>query len=195
MFVIVGLGNPGEEYASTPHNAGFLVVDRLAEQHKIRVSRKDSKALIGLGEIAGKPVMLVKPQTFMNLSGTSVAPLLEKHERTTADLIAVWDELNLPLGGLKIMKQGSAGGHNGADSLIRSLGTKEFVRVRLGVQPDHLLAGGMDYLLAPVRRSRMQEWDELIGRGADAVRSIISEGADKAMTIFNRRAQGLNEEE
>ncbi len=195
MHVIVGLGNPGEEYASTPHNAGFLVVDRLAEQHNIRVSRKDSKALIGLGEIAGKPVMLVKPQTFMNLSGTSVAPLLAKHERTLADLIVVWDELNLPFGGLKIMKQGSAGGHNGAESLIRGLGTKEFVRVRLGVHPGRPLSSGMDYLLAPVKRSQQQEWDELIGRGADAVRSIISEGADKAMTIHNRRAQGSNEEE
>jgi PTH1 family peptidyl-tRNA hydrolase len=131
----------------------------------------------------------------VNLSGTSVAPLLEKHERTPADLIAVWDELNLPFGGLKIMKQGSAGGHNGADSMIRSLGTKEFVRVRLGVHPGHPLPSGMDYLLAPVKRSQKQEWDELIGRGADAVRSIISEGADKAMTIFNRRAQGSNEEE
>jgi PTH1 family peptidyl-tRNA hydrolase len=139
--------------------------------------------------------MLAKPQTFMNLSGTSVAPLLEKHGLAPADLVAVWDELNLPFGGLKIMKSGSAGGHNGADSLIRNLGTEQFVRVRLGVHPGHPLASGMDYLLAPVRRSRVQEWDELIGRGADAVRSIIAEGADKAMTTYNRRAQGSKEEE
>src|SRR5713226_4666358 len=127
MFLVVGLGNPGEEYAETPHNAGFMVVDRLAEMHAIRVNRKDSKALIGVGEIAGKPVMLAKPQTFMNLSGTSVAPLIEKHGFTLADLIVVWDELNLPFGGLKIMQQGSAGGHNGAISVISSLGSKEFV--------------------------------------------------------------------
>ena len=195
MLLVVGLGNPGEEYAETPHNAGFKVVDRLAEMFAIRVNRKDSRALTGVGEIAGKPVMLAKPQTFMNLSGTSAAPLMEKHGLGPLDLIAVWDELNLPWGGLKIMKQGSAGGHNGAESLIASLGTKEFVRVRLGVHPGHPLTSGMDYLLAPVKRSQKKEWEELTGRGAEAVASIISEGAEKAMTKFNRRAQGSNEEE
>jgi len=195
MFLVVGLGNPGEEYAATPHNAGFMVVDRLAEMHAIRVSRKDSKALIGLGEIAGKPVMLAKPQTFMNLSGTSVAPLMEKHGFTPADLIVVWDELNLPFGGLKILKSGSAGGHNGAISVIGSLGTREFVRVRLGVHPGHPLSSGVEYLLAPVKRSQRKELEELVGRGADAVVSIIAEGAAMAMTKFNRRAQGSNEEE
>jgi PTH1 family peptidyl-tRNA hydrolase len=195
MFLVVGLGNPGEEYAATPHNAGFMVVDRLAEMHAIRVSRKDSKALIGVGEIAGKPVMLAKPQTFMNLSGTSVAPLMEKHGLTPADLIVVWDELNLPFGGLKILKSGSAGGHNGAISVIGSLGTREFVRVRLGVHPGHPLSSGVEYLLAPVKRSQRKELEELVGRGADAVVSIIAEGAAMAMTKFNRRAQGSNEEE
>jgi peptidyl-tRNA hydrolase, PTH1 family len=195
MYLVVGLGNPGEEYAATPHNAGFMVVDRLAEMHAIRVNRKDSKALIGLGEIAGKPVMLAKPQTFMNLSGTSVAPLMEKHGLTPADLIVVWDELNLPFGGLKILKSGSAGGHNGAISVIGSLGTREFVRVRLGVHPGHPLSSGVEYLLAPVKRSQRKELEELVGRGADAVTSIIAEGAEMAMTKFNRRAQGSNEEE
>jgi PTH1 family peptidyl-tRNA hydrolase len=195
MFLVVGLGNPGEEYAETPHNAGFMVIDRLAEMHGIRVNRKDSKALTGVGEIAGKPVMLAKPQTFMNLSGTSVAPLMEKHELTPVDLIAVWDELNLPWGGLKILKKGSAGGHNGAESLIRSLGTQEFTRVRLGVDPGRPIASGTEYLLAPVKRSQRQELEELVGQAADAVSTMISEGAEKAMTIFNRRAQGSNEEE
>jgi PTH1 family peptidyl-tRNA hydrolase len=194
MFLIVGLGNPGEEYAATPHNAGFLVVDRLAEAHGIRVSRKDSKALVGVGEIGGKPAMLAKPQTFMNLSGVSVAPLMLKHEVVPADLIVVWDELNLPWGGLKILKKGSAGGHNGAISVIGSLGTQEFTRVRLGVHPGHPLSSGVDYLLAPVKRSQSKEWEELIGRGADAVSTIIAEGAEMAMTKFNRRAPGLNEE-
>src|SRR6185436_5040770 len=150
MFLVVGLGNPGEEYADTPHNAGFLVVDRLAEMHGIRVNRKDSKALTGVGEIAGKPAMLAKPQTFMNLSGTSVAPLMEKHGLGHGDLIVVWDELNLPWGGVKILKSGSAGGHNGAISVIGGLGTGEFVRVRLGIHPGHPISSGMDYLLAPV---------------------------------------------
>jgi PTH1 family peptidyl-tRNA hydrolase len=195
MFLVVGLGNPGEEYAATPHNAGFMVVDRLAEMHAIRVNRKDSKALTGVGEIAGKPVMLAKPQTFMNLSGTSVAPLLEKHGLAPADLIVIWDELNLPFGGLKILKSGSAGGHNGAESVIGSLGTREFTRLRLGVHPGHPLSSGVDYLLAPVKRSQRKELEELVGRGADAVVSIIAEGAAMAMTKFNRRAQGSNEEE
>jgi PTH1 family peptidyl-tRNA hydrolase len=195
MFLVVGLGNPGEEYAATPHNAGFMVVDRLAEMHAIRVNRKDSKALIGVGEIADKPVMLAKPQTYMNDSGTSLAPLMEKHGFTPADLIVVWDELNLPFGGLKILTKGSAGGHNGASSIIRSVGTQEFVRVRLGVHPGHPLSSGMDYLLAPVKRSRRKELEELVGRGADAVVSIIAEGAAMAMTKFNRRAQGSIEEE
>jgi PTH1 family peptidyl-tRNA hydrolase len=195
MFLVVGLGNPGEEYAATPHNAGFMVVDRLAEMHAIRVNRKDSRALTGVGEIAGKPVMLAKPQTYMNDSGTSLAPLMEKHGFTPADLIVVWDELNLPFGGLKILTRGSAGGHNGAASVIRSVGTQEFVRVRLGVHPGHPLSSGMDYLLAPVKRSQRKELEELVGRGADAVVSIIAEGAAMAMTKFNRRAQGSNEEE
>src|SRR6476659_6869423 len=106
MFLVVGLGNPGEEYAETPHNLGFMVVAGLSEMIAIRVNRKDSKALAGVGEIAGKPVMLAKPQTFMNLSGTSVAPLMEKHGFGLADLMVVWDELNLPWGGLKILKNG-----------------------------------------------------------------------------------------
>src|SRR5205085_9532242 len=151
MFLVVGLGNPGEQYADTPHNAGFMVIDRLAEMHGIRVNRRDSKALAGVGEIAGKPVMLAKPQTFMNLSGTSVAPLMEKHGFVPADLIVVWDELNLPWGGLKILKKGSAGGHNGAISVIGSLGSQEFLGVRLGIHQGHPLSSGMDYLLAPVK--------------------------------------------
>jgi len=195
MFLVVGLGNPGEEYADTPHNAGFQVIDRLAEMYGIRVNRKDSKALAGVGEIAGKAVMLAKPQTFMNLSGVSVAALMEKHEMAAADVIAVWDELNLPWGGLKILKSGSAGGHNGAESLIRSLGTQEFVRVRMGIHPGRPLEDGAGYLLAPVKRSQKQELEELAGRAADAVVSIISEGASMAMTKFNRRARGSNEEE
>jgi len=194
MHLVVGLGNPGEEYADTPHNAGFLVVDRLAEMYGIRVNRKDSKALAGVGEIAGKPVMLAKPQTYMNLSGASVAALMGKHGFTPADLIVVWDELNLPWGGLKVMKKGSAGGHNGAISVIGSLGTQEFVRVRLGIHPGRPIPSGMDYLLAPVKRSQRKEMDAMAGRAADAVVSIIAEGAEMAMTKFNRRARGSNEE-
>ena len=194
MFLVAGLGNPGEEYAHTPHNLGFMVVDRLAEMHQIRVTRRDSKALVGVGQIAGRDAMLAMPQTFMNLSGTSLKPLMEKHELTAADLILVYDELALPWTSLRIKPRGSSAGHNGVDSVIRSLGTPEFIRVRLGVHPGHPLASGMEYLLSPFKRSQLKELEQLVAQGADAVVSIIAEGVEKAMTKFNRRAQGSNEE-
>jgi PTH1 family peptidyl-tRNA hydrolase len=195
MYLVAGLGNPGEEYESTPHNLGFRVVDLLAERHSIRVNRKDSKALTGVGEIAGKAVMLAKPQTFMNLSGTSVQPLMEKHSLTPADLILVYDELDLPWGEMRIKPRGSAAGHKGPTSVIGSLGTQEFVRVRLGINPGREIREGAEYLLAPIKRSQQKETEELVGRGADAVTSIIAEGVEKSMTKFNRRAQGLKTEE
>src|SRR3989442_11726691 len=143
MFLVAGLGNPGEEYADTPHNAGFMVVDRLGEMHGIRVNRKDSKALGGVGEIAGKPVMLAKPQTFMNLSGTSVAPLMEKHGFGLADLIVVWDELNLPWGGLRILKSGSAGGPQGAGTVIGGFGSKGVFGGGVGERPGRPISPGV----------------------------------------------------
>jgi PTH1 family peptidyl-tRNA hydrolase len=188
MFLVAGLGNPGEEYADTPHNLGFKVVDRLAEMHKIRVTRRDSRALTGVGQIAGHDAMLAKPQTFMNLSGTSLAPLMEKHSLTAADLILVYDELALPWGSLRIKPRGSSAGHNGVDSAIRSLGTQDFVRVRLGIHPGHPLSSGIDYLLSPMKRSLDKELEQLVADGADAVVSIIAEGVEKAMTRFNRVA-------
>src|SRR5437868_3712885 len=160
MFLVAGLGNPGEEYAFSPHNLGFLTVDRLAERYGIRVNRKDSKALVGVGEIDGAPVMLAKPQTFMNLSGTSLAPLMEKHLLTAADLILVYDELALPWTSLRIKPRGSSAGHNGVDSAIRSLGTTDFARVRLGIHPGHPLASGTDYLLSPFKRSLHKELEQ-----------------------------------
>jgi peptidyl-tRNA hydrolase, PTH1 family len=195
MFLVAGLGNPGEEYALTPHNLGFLVVDRLAERHGIRVSRKDSKALVGVGEIDGHPVMLAKPQTFMNLSGTSLAPLMEKHSIGLDRLVVVYDELDLTWGAVKIKPKGSAAGHNGMQSVIAGLRTSGITRVRLGIHPGHRLESGMDYLLSPMRRAQRKELDELIDYGADAVRAIIAEGVEKAMTKYNRRAPGLHTEE
>ena len=195
MLLVAGLGNPGEEYALTPHNLGFLTVDRLAERHGIRVTRRDSRALIGLGEIDGREVMLAKPQTFMNLSGTSLAPLMAKHAIGLENLIVVYDELDLPWQALKIKPKGSAAGHNGMKSLISSLNSSEFVRVRLGVHPGHPIRSGVEYLLAPIKRSQSKELEEFTGVAADAVRSIIAEGVEKSMTKFNRRAQGLTKEE
>jgi len=142
----------------------------------------------------GREVMLAKPQTFMNLSGTSLKPLMEKHSLTAADLILVYDELALPWTSLRIKPRGSSAGHNGVDSTIRSLGTTDFVRVRLGIHPGHPLASGTDYLLSPFKRSLHKELEQLVADGAGAVVSIITEGVAKAMTRFNRRAQGSNEE-
>jgi peptidyl-tRNA hydrolase, PTH1 family len=195
MFLVAGLGNPGEEYALSPHNLGFLTVDRLAERHGIRVTRRDSRALVGVGEIDGHEVMLAKPQTYMNLSGTSLAPLMEKHGIEPGRLIVVYDELDLPWMAVKIKPKGSAAGHNGMKSVIQSLKTSEIVRLRLGIHPGHPISSGADFVLAPVKRSQRKDLEELVDYAADAVRSIIAEGVEKAMTKFNRRAQGLNIEE
>jgi PTH1 family peptidyl-tRNA hydrolase len=195
MFLVAGLGNPGEEYALTPHNLGFLAVDRLAERHGIRVTRKDSKALVGIGEIDGREVMLAKPQTFMNLSGGSLAPLLEKHGIELGRLVVVYDELDLPWTALRIKPKGSAAGHNGMKSVIQSFKTNEILRVRLGIHPGHPIRDGAEFVLAPFKRSQVKELDEFVGFAADAVRSIIAEGVEMAMTKFNRRAPGLTTEE
>ena len=195
MFLVAGLGNPGEEYVRTPHNLGFLTIDRLAERHGIRVTRKDSRALVGLGEIDGQEVMLAKPQTFMNLSGTSLAPLMEKHSVPPDRLVVVYDELDLPWLSLRIKPKGTPAGHKGMISVIGSLGTSDLVRVRLGIHPGRPLRSGAEYVLAPVRRSQDKELDDFVGYAADAVRSIIAEGVAKAMTKFNRRAPGSNIEE
>ncbi len=195
MFLVAGLGNPGEEYALSPHNLGFLTVDRLAERHGIRVTRKDSRALVGVGEIDGQAVMLAKPQTFMNLSGTSLAPLMEKHSIPVEKLVVVYDELDLPWLGLRIKPKGSAAGHNGMKSVIGSLKSSDVVRVRMGIHPGHQLSSGADFVLAPVKRSQRKELEEFVDYSVDAVLSIIAEGVEKAMTRFNRRAQGLNIEE
>ena len=195
MFLVAGLGNPGDEYVRTPHNLGFLTIDRLAERHGIRVTRKDSRALVGLGEIDGQPVMLAKPQMYMNLSGASLAPLMEKHSVPWERLVVVHDELDLPWLSLRIKPKGSPAGHKGMISVIGSLGSGDLVRVRMGIHPGRPVKSGADFVLAPFGRSQEKELDEFVGYAADAVRSIIAEGVVKAMTRFNRRAPGLNIED
>jgi PTH1 family peptidyl-tRNA hydrolase len=193
MFLIVGLGNPGPEYAKTPHNLGFMVVDRLAEECGLSIRRPECNALVGTGKIGGQDVVLAKPLSYMNLSGGPVKALLEKHALTAKDLIVVYDDLDLPWMSIRIRIRGSAGGHRGVESVIRALGSNEFTRVRLGVSPVDLerpLGDATGFLLSPFRRSQQKEVEELVGRGADAVRSILAEGAAKAMTKFNRRAGG-----
>ena len=197
-FLVVGLGNPGEEYEFTPHNLGFLVVDRLAESNAIRVSRKENKSQVGLGSVRGKRVALAKPQTYMNVSGPAVKGLLDRYGLTPGQLVVVYDELDLPWGTLRIRPKGSAAGHNGIKSLIGSLGTSDFARVRLGIDRpgrDRRAGEGARFVLDRFGRAQKQEMEEAVARGADAVESIIAEGVEKSMAVFNRRAQGLQQEE
>ena len=195
MFLVAGLGNPGEEYAATPHNMGFLVADRLAARHSIRMSRRECQALVGQGTIAGKPVLLAKPQTYMNLSGIAVKSLLEKNELASSDLIAIYDDLDLPWGVLRIRPKGSPAGHNGAKDLTAKLGTQEFIRIRLGAHPGSPLPSGKDYLLSRFSRRQTETLDAFIDFAADAAESIIAEGVEVSMTRFNGRAPGLTPEE
>jgi len=193
-WLVVGLGNPGEEYAGSPHNVGFMVIDRLAEGCGGRVKRRSSRALVGQVSIGGVAAVLAKPQTYMNLSGEAVKPLLEKNELTADRLIVVYDDHDLPWQALRIRRGGSAGGHHGMESVIERLGTKEFTRVRLGIDFGRGRADP-DYLLQPFRREQRSQLDDFLDYAAQAVGSIISEGVEKAMTRFNRRAQGEDKEE
>lgn len=194
-WLIVGLGNPGPDYEHTYHNLGFLVVDRLAERLGIRVNRMDSKALVGLGLFRSSEVILAKPQTFMNLSGTAVKALVDKYSVDIAKIIVVYDELDIPWTGLRIRTRGSAGGHHGIEDVIKRLGTSEVSRIRLGIHPGHPIRNGAEFVLSPIRKAQMQELDELLDHAASATESILAEGAGKAMTKCNRRAQGLTKEE
>jgi len=191
--LIVGLGNPGSQYDWTPHNLGFMVIDALAERSGIRVTRPEAKALVGLGTIAGQDVILAKPQTFMNLSGGSVRPLLEKYEADAAEMIVISDDVALPSGMLRIRERGSSGGHNGLKSIIGSLGSNEFIRVRLGCQPEHPLGDMADFVLAPIRKPDREAAMQLVAEAADAVELILAEGTQKAMARYNRRAEADEE--
>jgi PTH1 family peptidyl-tRNA hydrolase len=194
MRLIVGLGNPDPEYQWTPHNLGFMAVDELANRNGIRVERPEGKALAGLGKIAGEDVILAKPQTYMNLSGISVRELLEKHELDVKDLLVLWDEAQLPLGTIRIHPDGSAGSHNGAKSVIGSLGTQEFARLRLGCGPDHPLSSRKEYVLRPMKKAELEIAAEMIGEAGDAVEMILKQGIDAAMNQYNRRKAAESEE-
>ncbi|MCZ2153515.1 MAG: aminoacyl-tRNA hydrolase [Bryobacterales bacterium] len=194
-FLIVGLGNPGNQYELTPHNLGFHVVDRLAERLGIRVSQRSSNALVGFGRKNDSTIILAKPQTYMNLSGSAVKPLLASKGLSTADLIVVYDDLDLPWTGLRIRLKGSAGTHNGMKSIVGNLGTSDFVRVRVGIHPEHPLGDAARFVLTKFRKADLADLAELLDYASDAVLAIVSEGAEKAMAKFNRRARGLFEEE
>jgi len=187
MRVIVGLGNPGMEYAWTPHNLGFLAVDAIAEGAGIRVQRPEAKSLVGYGAVAGSEAALAKPQTMMNLSGLAVRDLLARTASEPRDLIVLSDDVALPWGTLRIRERGTAGGHNGLKSIIGALGTDDFLRVRMGVQPDHPIGDLAEYVLHPMRKPELEAAGEMIEQAVEAVVLILKDGAARAMERFNRR--------
>jgi len=193
MRLIVGLGNPGPEYQWTPHNLGFLAVDEIANRASIRVERPEGKALVGLGKVAGEEVILAKPQTYMNLSGISVRDLLEKYELGPEDLLAIWDERDLPWGMIRIGESGSPGTHNGAKSVTSVVGTQEFARLRLGCGPDHPVSDLAAYVLRPMKKADLELAAEMVVTTGDAVEMILTQGIAAAMNKYNRRVPPTEE--
>lgn len=187
MWLIVGLGNPGAEYEWSRHNLGFLLIDKLASEAGIAITRRECEALVGRGELEGIKLKLVKPQTFMNLSGVAVSCLLAKNDmqESREKLIVISDDLALPLGTIRIRERGSAGGHNGLKSIISALGTDEFVRLRIGIQPEHQIADAKKFVLDSFSRGDRGVVGEVLDKSAAAIKTIISGGALKAMSEFN----------
>jgi PTH1 family peptidyl-tRNA hydrolase len=192
-YLVVGLGNPGLEYLWTPHNAGFMAIDRIAAQEGVVVQNRRCRAVTATCRLAGREVVLAKPETFMNLSGAAVAALVHEFEVDPArDLLVIYDELDLVLGTFKIRERGSPAGHNGARSVTNALGSQEWLRLRIGVgldlPPD--ASGkrpGRDYLLSPMRKGDLAKLDEVLDKVATATRRIIQDGPGPAMNEFNRR--------
>jgi PTH1 family peptidyl-tRNA hydrolase len=201
--LIVGLGNPGIEYQFTPHNAGFLAVDRIADICGVSLTNRRGRAVTAKARIAGQEVLLARPETFMNLSGLSVAALLHELEieasRIPEDMIVLYDELAIPLGTIRIRERGSAGGHNGVKSISGVLGTEEWTRIRIGVGKPALddgraiKAGGKDYLLSPMRKQELAVLDEVLDRASKAVEVVLTKGVGAAMNEFNRKPTGDGE--
>jgi len=187
MFFIVGLGNPGAEYEWSRHNLGFMLIDKLAREAGAEVRRRDCNALVGRAVVAGSEVLLVKPQTFMNLSGEAVACLFAKNELAPSanNLIVISDDLALPLGRIRIRARGSAGGHNGLKSIISSLGTDDFIRLRIGIQPEHPVTNAKRFVLDPLPKAARAEVEKIIERGVEALGVVIKDGVLKAMSIYN----------
>ena len=188
--LIVGLGNPGFEYQFTPHNLGFLTIDRIANDRGIEVRNRQCRALTARAEIAGTPVVLAKPETYMNLSGLSVRELVAEHQvEVKSDLIVIYDELDLPLGSIRIRQRGSSAGHNGMESILGALGTDEFLRIRLGIAPDRKIGDSVKYVLTPFRKAQVKVVDEMLDAAAQAVEVILKDGPAAAMNRFNRKPE------
>jgi len=197
--LIAGLGNPGIEYQFTPHNAGFLAVDRIAERSGVQLANRRCKALTATARVAGQEVLLAKPETFMNMSGNSVAALLNEFELDASkDLIVLYDDLALPMGTIRIRERGSSGGHNGVKSISGVLGTEDWIRIRIGVGKqtpagEPVRAGGKDYLLSPMRKQELAVMDEVLDRAAQAVEAVLGKGVLAAMNEFNGAPKGSPE--
>ena len=184
-WLIVGLGNPGTSYAKTRHNLGFMLVDKMAREAKTQIKRDECRAMVGRAFIENQLVELAKPQTYMNLSGESVSCLLSKQDRAVAKLIVISDDLVLPLGTIRLRPKGSHGGQNGLRSIIDCLRTSEFIRLRIGIRPEHPISDASNFVLENFAKGELEIVDKVLERSADAIRSVISEGVEKAMAKFN----------
>lgn len=183
MKLIVGLGNPGPEYELTPHNLGFLTIDRIASDRNVEVRNRQCQARTGRTQIGDEPVLLAKPETYMNVSGLSVRELLDEYQlRPESDLIVIYDELDLPLGTIRIRQRGRSAGHNGMESIIGTLGTQEFLRIRLGIAPEKKI-------LKPFTKRQLKVVDGVLDLAAEAVKVILTEGPAAAMNRFNRKQE------
>ena len=186
MYLIVGLGNPGDEYAQTRHNLGFMLIDKLAAGAGVKVKRRECQSLVGNALIENQRVTLVKPQTFMNLSGEAISCLNSRTDAPVGDsLIVISDDLALPFGTIRLRQRGSAGGHNGLKSIIAALGTNEFVRLRIGIQPEHPISDARRFVLDEFARTEKESLSDILERAAEAVHSVLRDGIAKAMSLFN----------
>ena len=184
-WLIVGLGNPGSAYEKTRHNLGFMVVDLLAREFQTQVKRDECRSLIGRVEIESRSAELAKPQTFMNLSGEAVSCFLKKPERSIERLIVISDDLALPFGRIRLRPSGSHGGHNGLRSIIDCLGTNEFIRLRIGILPEHPVSNTKNFVLEKFSKDESTQVEKILETSADAVRSVLRDGIEKAMAEFN----------
>jgi PTH1 family peptidyl-tRNA hydrolase len=195
MKLVVGLGNPGIEYQFTPHNLGFLAIDRIADEYKARVANRHCRALTGKAVIGAEQVLLAKPETYMNLSGLAVAELVREYEADPAqDLVVIYDELDLPFGTIRVRQRGGTAGHNGMESVVGALGTQEFARIRLGIAPDFKVGDGASYVLSQLKKSQYDAVDQMLDSAAEAVKVIVTEGVAPAMNRFNRKADAAEGE-
>ncbi len=184
-WLIVGLGNPGPKYAKTRHNLGFMLVDLLASQMQTQIKREECRSLLGRGVIENQVVELAKPQTYMNLSGEAVSCLIAKKQRSVEKLVVISDDLALPFGSVRIRPKGTHGGQNGLRSIIDCLNTQDFIRLRIGIQPEHQISDASKFVLENFAKGDSETLEKILDRSADALRAIVSDGVDEAMARFN----------